>query len=82
MKIVQRPLDARGGRGRRKLEAKVVLTAQGKRIHAPRLDVDSASFAEDLLDSFVRSVNRVRRENRERFGRSDGAPDDGGDSST
>ena len=77
MKLVERPLNARGARSRRKVETKMVRTAQGKRVHAPRLDVDSSSFSEDLLDSFARSVSRVRRENRKALGRSDGAS--GGD---
>ncbi len=74
MKIVERSLNRRGPK--RKLESKVVTSAQGKRVHVPRVDADSASFSDDLLDSFTRNVNRVRRENKALFGRRDGAAGD------
>ena len=80
MKIIERSLSRRhSGRKGRKLETKVVTSAQGKRIHSPRVDSDSASFSEDLLDSFARNVSRARRENKALFGRQDGGVHDSDD---
>jgi hypothetical protein len=76
MKIVEKALG-RAGSGKRKLETQVLTSAQGKRLKAPRLDADSATFSEDLLESFVRNVNRVRRENKAIFGRRGGSSDGG-----
>lgn len=77
--IVQSLSRRRGGRKGRKLEIKVVTSAQGKRIHSPRVDSDSVSFSEDLLDSFARNVSRARRENKALFGKQDGGVHDPND---
>lgn len=76
MKIVEKSLRHRG-RTKRKMETQVVTSAQGKRLQAPRLNADSASFDDDLLQSFTRNVNRARRENKAQLGRRDGPLNDG-----
>lgn len=76
VKIVEKRLG-RVGKRRRKLESRQLISAQGKRVQAIRLDADSNSFGEDLLTSFARSVSRARRENKLLLGRRDGA--DGND---
>ncbi len=75
MKIVEKPL-ARSGKVKRPRDVRMVTSALGKRVKADRLDAGSASFGDELLESFARTVNRVRRENKALFGRPDGAGDD------
>jgi hypothetical protein len=77
MKIVERRLGRAPKSSKRKLDTRVVTSAQGKRVKAMRLDADSATFGEELLESFTRNVNRARRENKAMLGRRDGAKDVG-----
>lgn len=70
VKVVEKRLG-RTGKHRRKLESRAMTSAQGKRVRALRVEVESASFGEDLLASFARSVERARRENKELFGHRD-----------
>jgi hypothetical protein len=71
-------VERRLGRGRRrKLETRAMTSAQGKRVRASRVEARSDSFADDLLTSFSRSVERARRENRTLFGQSDLTDGDG-----
>lgn len=76
VKIVEKRLN-RAGKRRGKLKSRPLISAQGKRVQALRLDAESSSFGEDLLTSFARSVSRARRENKQLLGRRDGA--DGND---
>ena len=77
MKIVERRLGRAPKSSKRKPETRLVTSAQGKRVRAMRLDADSASFTDELLESFVRNVSRARRENKALLGRRDGVKDDG-----
>lgn len=77
MKIVERRLGRTSKSSKRKPETRVMTSAQGKRVKATRLDADSATFSEDLLESFARNVSRARRENKALLGRPDGVKDDG-----
>ena len=72
--IVEKPLS-RSGKRRGKLKSRALISAQGKRVQAIRLDAESTSFSEDLLTSFARSVSRARRENKLLLGRRDGTDD-------
>jgi hypothetical protein len=74
VRIVERSLNS-NGKAKRKLESRRVVSAQGKRIKADLVNPDSESFGTDLLQSFTRSVDRVRRENKLMFGRRDGVDD-------
>ena len=62
---------ARAGKRRGKLQSGRLMSAQGKRVQVTRVDAQSASFGEDLLASFARSVDRARRENKLLFGNRD-----------
>lgn len=70
IEIVEKKLR-RPGAKRRKLPSRTMVSAQGKRVQASRVDAESQSFSEDLLTSFARSVDRARRENKLLFGHRD-----------
>lgn len=77
MKIVERRLSGTSKGAKRKAATRVVTSAQGKRVKAMQLDADSATFSEELLESFARNVSRARRENKALLGRRDGVKDGG-----
>ncbi|PTE10069.1 hypothetical protein [Mesorhizobium helmanticense] len=76
IKIVEKPIG-RVSKTRRKLDSRQVVSAQGKRVKAGLVNPESASFSEDLLESFARSVARARRENKLMTGHGNGDDDKG-----
>lgn len=74
-RIVEKPLG-RSPKSRRALASRSMTSAQGKRVKASLVDADSSSLGEDLLGSFTRSVERVRRENKLMFGHRDRVDDE------
>ena len=77
VRIVEKRLG-RVGKRRGKLVSRTMTSAQGKRVQGVRIDAQSESFGEDLLASFARSVDRVRRENKVLFGHRDRVDGDDG----
>lgn len=75
-RIVERSLKKRR-RGGSNLDARQIVTLQGRRVKARLVDAESDTLGSDLLEAFGRSVERARRENRQQLGSSDGT--DGGD---
>ena len=54
---------------------KRVHTKDGDTVVVRAIDSNSATFGNDLLTVFRQNVRKARKENRERFGVSDGAPE-------
>lgn len=77
MKIVERRLGRATKTAKQKPDTRIVTSAQGKRVKAMRLDAESATFSEELLESFARNVSRARRETKALLSRRDGVKDDG-----
>lgn len=65
-RIIERSL-AKQARGDAKssLESRQIVTLQGRRVKARRVDAESKSLGGDLLDAFGFAVERAIRQNRQ-----------------